>query len=232
MAPVDLDSFEVLSFDCYGTLIDWEGGMLAAMRPVLEAHGVAADDEELLERYGAHEAALEAGPYQPYAEIVASALRGIGVDLGFEATDAEASAFAASVAEWPPFPDSPAALERLAERFRLAVITNCDDELFAGSQRLLGRDFDWVITAEQVRAYKPDRRVFELAFGRIGVGRDRILHVAQSLFHDHVPAREFGLSSVWVDRRKGRSGGGATPAADAEPDLTVASMGELAELAG
>ena len=114
--------------------------------------------------------------------------------------------------DWPAFPDSPDALARLAARFRLAVITNCDDDLFAASNRRLGVTFDWVITAQQVGTYKPSERNFEVAFERIGVPRERILHVAQSLFHDHVPAKRLGLTTAWIDRRHDRPGSGATPA--------------------
>jgi 2-haloacid dehalogenase len=135
------------------------------------------------------------------------------------------------VAGWPPFPDSAAALARLATRFRLGVITNCDDDLFAASQARLGITFDWVVTAQQVGAYKPSERNFELAFERLGLPRERILHCAQSLFHDHVPAKRLGLSTVWVDRRQGRAGSGATPPAAATPDLTVPDMATLADVA-
>ena len=141
------------------------------------------------------------------------------------------AAFGVSVADWPPFPDSAAALARLHERFRLGVITNCDDDLFAASARRLGVEFDWVITAQQAGSYKPSERNFQLAFERIDMPRERLLHVAQSLFHDHVPAKRLGLSTVWVDRRHGRPGGGATLPASATPDLTVPDMATLAEVA-
>ena len=134
--------------------------------------------------------------------------------------------------DWPAFPDSAAALASLASRFRLGVITNCDDDLFAASAAKLGNPFSWVVSAQQAQAYKPSLRPFELAFERIDVPRSRILHVAQSLFHDHVPAKALGLTTVWVDRRAGRSGAGATPPASAVPDLRVESMAELASLAG
>jgi 2-haloacid dehalogenase len=232
MAGLDLGAFDALSFDCYGTLIDWETGLLAALRPVLEAHGSQADDERLLELYARHEAELEAGDYLPYREVLAGSLRRLAADLGFEPTDAEAAAFGGSVADWPAFGDSAEALARLHERYRLAVVTNCDEDLFARSAERLGVNFDWVVTAERARSYKPSRRNFELAFETIAVPRERILHVAQSLFHDHVPAKELGMSTVWIDRRHGRTGSGATPPASAQPDLTLPGMRELADLAG
>jgi len=228
--PVDFDRFDVLTFDCYGTLIDWEAGILAGLRRALEPRGVGVDEDNLLERYARREAAIESGPYLPYREVLARGFRGVCAELGVEPTDDESTAFGGSVGEWPAFPDSPAALARLARRFRLAVITNCDDDLFAASNRRLGVTFDWVITAQQVGSYKPSRRNFDVAFERIGVPRERILHVAQSLFHDHVPAKELGMTTVWVDRRHDRPGSGATPPASAVPDLAVPDMATLAGL--
>jgi 2-haloacid dehalogenase len=231
MSGLEFGRFDVLSFDCYGTLIDWERGILDALRPVFAAHEADAGDEELLEAYGRHETEVEAGPYRRYREVLAETLRGIGADFGFEPTAAELDRFSGSVGEWPAFPDSASALARLKQRFELAVITNCDDDLFAQSQRRLGVEFDWVITAEQAGSYKPSHRNFELAFSTIGASRERILHVAQSLFHDHVPAKELGMSTVWIDRRGGEGGSGATPPADAVPDLVVPDLRSLADLA-
>ena len=231
MPPVDFGRFEVLTFDCYGTLIDWEAGIAAGLRRILDPRGVAVGDEDLLERYARHEAAVEAGPYAPYREVLARSLRGVCTELGIEPTAAEAAAFGGSVGDWPAFPDSPDALALLATRYRLGVITNCDDDLFAASNRRLGVTFDWVITAGQVGSYKPSERNFEVAFQRIGRPRERILHVAQSLFHDHVPAKRLGMTTVWIDRRHDRPGGGATPPASATPDLVVPDMATLAHLA-
>jgi len=223
--------FDVLTFDCYGTLIDWEAGLAAAFAPVLTAHGIAADDEDLLARYARHEAAAEAGPYRTYREVVARGLDGVAEELGFTPTADERAAFGAAVADWPAFPDSADALARLATRFRLGVITNCDDDLFAAAAEKLGVAFDPLVTAQQAGAYKPAERPFALAFERLGLPRDRILHVAQSLFHDHVPAHELGMTTVWVNRRHAKDGSGATPPAAAVPDLTVPDMATLADLA-
>ena len=231
---LDYGRFDALTFDCYGTLIDWEAGLLGAFAPVLEAHGVATDDEDLLVRYAAHEARLEAGPYLRYRSLLADGLRGVGHELGFEPTDEEAARFGGSVADWPAFPDSTAALQRLHERFKLGVLTNCDDDLFAASNVRLGVDFDWVVTAEEVGSYKPDVANFDALFGRLasdGIERDRILHVAQSLFHDHAPAKRLGMTSVWIDRRHDRPGSGATPPADATPDAIFTSMAAFAAAA-
>ena len=231
MAAIEFDRFAAVTFDCYGTLIDWETGIASGARRVLDRGGAVAADDDLLERYARHEARLEAGPYRPYRAILSAALGAVAEELGVEPTREELDEFAASVGDWPAFPDSPAALARLAERFRLGVITNCDDDLFAASNRRLGVEFEWVITAQQLGSYKPDVRNFEVAFERIGLPRDRILHVAQSLFHDHLPAKALGLTTVWVDRRHDRPGSGATPPASATPDLTVPDMATLADLA-
>ena len=228
MSTLDYGAFKALTFDCYGTLIDWEAGIAAALGAVTAAHGVDVSDEGLLVAYARHEAALEAGPYLRYREVLARAVRGVCADLGVAPTDEEVATFAASVGEWPAFPDSAAALAELAGRFRLGVITNCDDDLFAASNRRLGVTFDWIVTAQQAGSYKPSHRNFELAFERLGLPRERILHVAQSLFHDHVPAREVGLRSVWIDRRHGRPGSGATPPAAAKPDATFPDMASFA----
>lgn len=231
MSSIDFTSFDALTFDCYGTLIDWETGILNALRPILAAHAIGRDDEELLESYARHEVALEAGPYLVYRDVLAGALQKLGDELEFSPSDEELRAFSGSVIDWPAFEDSAAALQKLKRRFGLGVITNCDDELFAASNSRLGVEFDWIITAQQAQSYKPNLRGFELAFERIDVPRERILHVAQSLFHDHIPANQIGMSSVWVDRRAGCEGSGATPRANAQPDLTVPDMRTFAELA-
>ena len=231
MSPLDFSRFDALTFDCYGTLIDWEAGILSALRSVFERHAVSATDEQVLEAFGRHEAEVEAGPYRRYRDVLGETLRAMAGHVGFEPTTAEVDTFGVSVAEWPAFPDSEAALSKLQSRFKLGVITNCDDDLFAASERRLGTTFDWVVTAQQVGSYKPDERNFLVAFERLGLPRERILHCAQSLFHDHVPAKRLGLSTVWVDRRQGKAGGGATPRAEAEPDLAVPDMATLAEQA-
>lgn len=226
----DFGRFDALTFDCYGTLIDWETGLLAAIRGALPgAHGVT--DEVLLEAYAGHEAAAESGPYMTYRRVLETSLRGLAGDLGLNVTLESAAGFGGSVGHWPAFPDSPAALARLQSRFRLGVITNCDDDLFVASSQRLGVVLDWVITAQQSGSYKPNPANFEFAFQHIEVPRERILHVAQSLFHDHVPAKALGMSTVWIDRRQGRAGSGATPAASAAPDLTFPDMASFAEIA-
>ena len=171
------------------------------------------------------------GEYLRYREVLARALRGVCGTYGIEPTDHEAARFSESVGDWPAFEDAGPALARLAQRFRLGVITNCDDDLFARSNERLGVSFDWIVTAQQVGSYKPSPRNFELAFATIGLPRERILHVAQSLFHDHVPARRLGMSSAWIDRRHDRPGSGATPPAAVVPDLTFPDLASFADAA-
>jgi 2-haloacid dehalogenase len=228
---IDFGRVEAITFDCYGTLVDWETGILTALRPVLERHGASAADDELLETYAKHEATVEGGDYVSYREVLALALRGVCHAHRVEPSADDTREFSESVGDWPPFPDSAPALARLAKRFHLGVITNCDDDLFALSNRRLGVTFDWVVTAQQVRSYKPNPRGFAVALERMGVPRERVLHVAQSLFHDHAPAKQLGLSTVWINRRGDRPGFGATPPSSATPDLTAPDMATFARLA-
>jgi 2-haloacid dehalogenase len=224
MAEFDFGRFDVLTFDCYGTLIDWETGIARALRTALGGPARDLDDEGLLAAFARHEAAAESGSYLPYREVLARTARAVASELDLAIGDDAAKAFGDSVGDWPAFPDSATALLMLQERFRLGVITNCDDDLFARSNARLGVKFDWVITAQQVGSYKPNPRNFEFALERIGLPRDRILHVAQSLFHDHVPAQRLGLSTAWINRRHGRSGSGATPPAEVTPDFEAPDM--------
>ncbi|HWV84232.1 MAG TPA: haloacid dehalogenase type II [Capillimicrobium sp.] len=227
MSALDPTAYDVLTFDCYGTIIDWDTGLLGAYRPVLAAHGARdVSDAELLDLYARFERDLEHGPHRRYREVVGGALQRIGQELGASPiSDEEADAAGGSVGAWPPFPDSAAALARLQRRYRLIAVTNCDDDLFAGSQDQLGLRFDAIVTAQQVGAYKPDHRMFEAAFARAGVPQERILHVAQSLYHDHEPARALGLTSVWIDRR----GEGTTAGTTAAPALVLPDLATLAD---
>jgi 2-haloacid dehalogenase len=228
---IDFSDVDAVTFDCYGTLIDWEAGLSAAFRAVLDAHGVAHDPEDVLVRFARHEAASEGAAYRTYREILAGGLRGVATELGFEPTADEVERFSRSVEDWPAFADSTEALRRLKRRFRLGVLTNCDDDLFAASNRRLGVDFDWVVTAQQVGSYKPNGHNFEVMLDRLGLPQERIVHVAQSLFHDHAPAKRLGFTTVWINRRHDRPGSGATPPAEASPDATYPDMASFAEAA-
>lgn len=235
MTSLDYGAFDALTFDCYGTLIDWEAGIVAALRTVLPAGTGDGDDAEaLLVEYANAEAAIEAGGYRRYREIAGEAMAAVARAHGAEPTPDDVARLGGSVVDWPAFPDSHDALARLKTRFRLGVLTNCDDDLFAASAARLGVDFDWVVTAQQVGSYKPDERNFAALLERLGadgVPKSRILHVAQSLFHDHAPAQRLGFRTVWIDRRHDRSGAGATPPSDARPDATFPSMAAFAAAA-
>jgi 2-haloacid dehalogenase len=223
--------WQVLTFDCYGTLIDWESGIWKALQPVLAAHQVTATKEKTLELYAELEAEAERGEYREYKSVLKMVLAGFGSRLGFVPTLAELQNLPDSIKNWLPFPDTVAALQVLKKKYKLAIISNVDDDLFAFSAQHLQVSFDWVITAQQVRSYKPSLNNFNRAIERIGVPKDKILHVAQSLFHDIVPAKAVGLPTVWVNRRYDQEGFGATPAAQAQPDWQVPDLKTLAELA-
>ncbi len=230
-----LADFSALTFDCYGTLIDWETGILAALRPWLAAHDVDADDEALLAAFGRAESRRQAiEPAAPYPRVLAGVLHDLAAELGAAASEAEALAFGHSVKDWPAFPDSAAALAVLQRHYRLVIVSNVDRASFRHSNAKLGVTFDAVITAEDAGAYKPALSHFHLALARLaelGVGRERVLHCAQSLFHDHVPAKRLGLATMWVNRRAGRGGEGATPAAaPVTPDGEVPTLAALVEL--
>jgi len=227
---LDFRRFRVLAFDCYGTLIDWESGILAALGPLLAAHGKSLADDKLLELFGELEAEAEAGEYQSYRKILESVARGFSRRLSFEASEEEARSLPESLKNWPPFPDTVAALGKLKTRYKLAIVSNTDDDLFAQTARLLEVPFDWVITAQQAGSYKPSHTNFKLALERIALPPDQVLHCAQSIYHDIVPARELGLATVWVNRR-GAKGGGATKEASGRPDVEVPDLKTLAELA-
>jgi 2-haloacid dehalogenase len=228
---MNFDSYECLSFDCYGTLIDWETGLLQALRPIFARHGVEVEDRRLLESYGRAEAAIQSQKYRPYREVLRQVLVRLGDKFGFAPTIGEQNDLADSVRLWPPFPDSTEALRRLLIKYRLIVLSNIDDDLFQGSAEQLQVDFDLVFTAQQIGAYKPSRKNFEFLLNHAGVERSRLLHVAQSLFHDIAPAKALGLATVWVNRRAGKEGFGATVPAEAQPDVEVPDLKTLARLA-
>jgi 2-haloacid dehalogenase len=229
MSTLDPGAFDALTFDCYGTLIDWEQGIVTALRAALGAAVGEAGDEDLLSAFGAVEHAAEV-PFKPYREVLGLCCDALAERYGAQVAPEARAAFAGSVEHWPAFPDSAAALARLHERYTLMPITNCDDDLFAFSAARLGNPFDGVVTAQQVGAYKPDERGFHVALERLDLPRERVLHVAQSLFHDHVPAQRLGFRSVWVNRRGSRPGPGATPPAEATPDFEVPDLRTLADL--
>src|SRR6266446_407354 len=221
---LDFSRFEILTFDCYGTLIDWEDGILRCMHRVLAAHGRDTDDATILRLYGDFEANAEQGEYRRYREVLQSVVRQFGERLGFAPTDQEANSLPESLKEWLPWPDTVNALQELQSWFRLAIVSNVDDDLFAATLPQLGVRFDQIITAQQAGAYKPSLKIFELALSRVGVPAPRVLHVGQSLYHDVLPAQSLGLATVWVNRPSSRTGVGAVKRADGKPDLEVTSL--------
>jgi 2-haloacid dehalogenase len=237
--PMDFSRFTTISFDCYGTLIDWESGILPALRRVLGSHGQSQSqsqsltDAALLELYGEFEAEAESGPYKSYREVLQSVVRSFADRLHFEASSAEIRSLHESVHAWPPFPDTVAALLELQKRYKLVVISNIDDDLFAETRKQLDVEFDGVITAEQARSYKPSINNFQMALRRLALSPDRLLHAGQSVYHDVVPARSLGISTVWVNRKSARPGigavrGSAALASEKRADLEVPDLASLA----
>ena len=228
---MDFSRFTHLSFDCYGTLIDWEAGILPALRKVLEKHRQKVTDAEILEHYGEFEADIEAGPYQTYREVLDEVVARFGARYGFTPAAGERRSLPDSVAAWPPFVDTVAALHKLQQRYKLVIISNIDDDLFAATRKLLKTDFRAVITAQQARSYKPSLNNFQKALDTLAIQPDRLLHAAQSVYHDVVPAQSLGIATVWVNRKSARPGIGAVRPAAAKPDVEVPDLETLASLA-
>jgi 2-haloacid dehalogenase len=232
---LDLTNYKTLSFDCYGTLIDWEAGIAAVLAPWAGEHGLDMSDEALLLAYADNEAAVERDtPSALYPDVLATAFRRTGQKLGSPVSDPWAQRLAESVPDWPAFPDSADALARLARHYKLIILSNVHRAGFAASNERLRGDFATIITAEDVGAYKPAEnhfRALDAALAGLDLDRGGLLHVAQSLFHDHVPAKREGLPSVWINRRHDRPGWGATPepTEDWTFDLEFNSMAEFAD---
>jgi 2-haloacid dehalogenase len=224
---LDFRHFDYLTFDCYGTLINWEQGILGALQPILQAHRVVLSDDAVLAVYGQIEPRLQ-DPYQRYREVLRGVVRELGKQKGFSATDEEMGSLPASLPKWPPYHDSVEALQRLKQRYKLVILSNIDDDLFADSAKLLKVRFGAVITAEQVKSYKPERAHWIEMLHRCKTTPDRVLHVGQSIYHDVVPAKAMGFKTVWVHRAPGY---GATKAAHQQPDLEVPDLESLADLA-
>ncbi|MCC6427188.1 MAG: haloacid dehalogenase type II [Phycisphaerales bacterium] len=229
------NSITHLTFDCYGTLIDWETGILRAIRPVLSVHGIRTTDDELLELYAPIEARIEAGDYQPYRQVLREAMQAVGEHFKLQLEEKELDRLPNSLASWPAFPDTAPALARLSEELSLNILSNIDEDLFEGSRPRLeaaGARIDRLISAQLCRSYKPSHRNFNVALALLDIPKDRILHIAQSLYHDIKPARELGLQTVWINRRHNKPGAGATPRTDPSirPDIELPDMKSLADL--
>lgn len=215
---------DVVSFDCYGTLIDWESGILGVLRPFCAANGVDVEDNDLLRQYGQIESHVQRGPYQLYRDVLRDVMRGMAAHFGVSKFEVEA--LANSLPNWRPFVDTVPALRRLKKRYRLAIISNIDDDLIAATAKHLEISFDHIITAEQVGAYKPSHKNFERALETVDVPRQRLLHVAESRYHDIAPTKAMGIANVWVNRTAGKRAG-ATAVSDAVPDFEVPDLDVL-----
>jgi len=231
---IDLTAYDVLSFDCYGTLIDWEAGIAAVLGPWARRSDPAMTDEQVLVAYAEHEAAIaREAPATLYPDVLREAFRRTGAALGIAVTDGEADALGRSVPAWPAFDDSAEALRRLQRHYRLVILSNVDRQGFAGSNRRLEVEFDEILTAEDIGSYKPNPANFTALLTRADEmgATGRLLHVAQSLFHDHVPAKAAALPSVWINRRHAQPGWGATPdpRAAVTPDAEFPSMAAFAD---
>ena len=222
---MEFQRFKAITFDCYGTLIDWESGLLAGLRTILQGHGKALSDAQILQIYSELEPQAQR-PYQPYRGVLADVVRGFGYRLGFAATDAEANSLAESLKSWAPFSDTNDALEKLQQKYKLAIISNIDDDLFAATARHFRVKFDEIITAERAKAYKPSLTPFRLALEQLHVPPSHVLHAGQSVYHDVLPAKFLGIATALVERR----GFGATRPTEGEPDLRVPDLKTLASL--
>jgi 2-haloalkanoic acid dehalogenase type II len=229
-----LADYSVLTFDCYGTLIDWESEIAQALGPWLERAGVRADRQQILAAFAEAEAPQQAAtPGLLYPELLARVHRAIATQFGLAPDPEAAHAFGNSIKDWPAFPDSAEALAYLKRHYRLVILSNVDRASFAQSQKRLKVEFDAVYTAEDIGSYKPDVRNFEYLLTRLaeqGIAKQQILHTAESLYHDHIPAKRLGLATCWIHRRAGQEGHGATrrPDADVQPDFRFPTLGAMA----
>lgn len=231
-----LQDTTALTFDCYGTLIDWERGILDSIRPWIHQHGLIIEDARLLEEFAKAESRIERdNPAVPYTDILRHVHHALARAFGVAEDIGEASHFATSVGDWPPFPDTIDALRDLQGSHKLIIVSNTDHASFKKTQERLGIVFDAVVVAEDVGAYKPDHRMFQRALevlSEMGIGAGQFIHVAQSLYHDHVPAKQLNLTTAWVDRYRGSRSAGATPmiVEEVHPDYRVSTLRELVAL--
>ncbi len=225
---LDGDQFEWLSFDCYGTLVDWESGICDAVSNVLTRHGIHSSTPEILAMFSEIEPEVQARPgYLRYRDVLQEVMQSIAAELKLAFSDDELNSLTESLPNWPIFSDVVDALKTLKERYKLAVISNVDDDLFASTAKALNVDFDFVVTAQQVQSYKPKLRNFQTASTRMKVDKQNWLHVAESLYHDIAPANRLGIASVRVNRPN--RGGGTRPT-DAVPDAVVPDLAALTKI--
>lgn len=215
----DMKNIELITFDCYGTLIDWEAGIIDAVQPLLLTKGVEATEVRILELYAKLEAELESGDYRSYREVLRGVIDGMARELSFEVDDTERNTLVDSFTKWPPFQDTIGSLCRLHSKYKLGIISNVDEDLFAGTKQVLQVSFDHVVTASMAGIYKPNTDMFEFALSQFDVPKENILHTAQSIYHDHVPGKKLGLRTCWINRSSRVKGRGVSLPAEATPDL-------------
>jgi len=228
-----LDDFDTLTFDCYGTLVDWESGIITGLAPLTDRlRGVRRD--EILQAHAFHESEQQRRtPTKPYRELLPIVYRRLAEEWDIPVGWEECSQYGDSVKDWPVFPDVPGALSSLGEHYRLVILSNIDNESFAASNDKLGVIFDAVYTAEDIGSYKPADSNFDYMLAmldRLGVEKSKILHTAESMFHDHAPANRHGLASCWIHRRHDQAGFGATRTPEKTPtyDFRFTTMAEMA----
>jgi 2-haloacid dehalogenase len=232
---VEITDFNTLTFDCYGTLIDWETGIADELRIWAFRHGLELSRDELLGAYGRHEIRIEhEHPDMLYTGILAAVHLALQEEFRTPREEEAAEDFGQSVPRWPAFWDTADALRYLKKHYKLVILSNVNRAAFAESNKRLGVEFDATVTAEDVGSYKPNPRNFDAlltACEALGVAKGEILHTAQSATHDIVPGRKFGLTTCWIDRRHDRAGWGATapPPEAPNPDFTFTSMGAFAQ---
>lgn len=231
-----LADFKVLSFDCYGTLIDWETGIWNALQPLLRATGHGIARERALADFGAIEPVVEhEHPSLLYRDLLSKVHEALASHWKISSTSVLDTAFGHSIPDWPAFPDTPDALARLKQHFKLVILSNVDRQSFNPTNRRLGVTFDAICTAEDIGSYKPDTRNFEYLLDnvrRLGHGKQDLLHVAQSLFHDIEPTERLGIHRCWINRRGDTgTGSGATKGVARMPvlDFTFPSLGALVD---
>jgi len=232
-----LSKFKVLTFDCYGTLIDWEAGLLGGLKPLIDKAGKGGvPRDQILEAFAQYESSQEVEtPAMPYSQLLSVVYRQLARSWGVTVTNEEANTFGASIPDWPEFPDSVQALQYLSQHYKLVILSNVDRLSFRSSNARLKVRFDAIYTAQDIESYKPSDRNFAYLLSRLkqdfGFDKPDVLHVAQSLFHDHAPANRAGLVSAWIDRRHDQKGWGATMAPPGTPhyDFRFESMAALAD---
>ncbi len=230
-----LSDFSTLTFDCYGTLIDWESGIFNALQPLVAKAANGFNRDQVLEAYARHESAQEhETPDMIYSALLTHVHARLAKEWGVAADPAADAAFGGSVPDWPAFPDSAGALAYLKQHYKLVILSNVDRVSFAGSNKRLGVVFDAIYTAQDIGSYKPNVRNFHYMLEKLaaqGITKDKILHTAQSLFHDHGPAKKVGMTSCWIDRRHAAAGWGATmpPPAEAAYEWRFTSLQAMAD---